>query len=189
MAYPLLPTVVNRKESLANLTPPDKETLMKLMTIRSAIIPLLFTCGLAYANSPVEGFISAHIVSTDEKGAEVTEVATVAEPGEIMEYRLTFVNNGNSAVSGLKVVDPIPENTTFVSDSARTEVSATFEVSIDGGESFESEPVTRIESQADGSQKEVIIPPALYTHIRWAVEDALEGEGGEQNYTYRVVVD
>jgi len=162
---------------------------MKLMTIRSAIIPLLFTCGLAYANSPVEGFISAHIVSTDEKGAEVTEVATVAEPGEIMEYRLTFVNNGNSAVSGLKVVDPIPENTTFVSDSARTEVSATFEVSIDGGESFESEPVTRIESQADGSQKEVIIPPALYTHIRWAVEDALEGEGGEQNYTYRVVVD
>jgi len=122
----------------------------------NAGITLVILAPLAFANSPVEGFISAHIVSTDEKGAEVTEVATVAEPGELMEYRLTFV---------------------------------IFEVSIDGGETFESEPVTRIESQADGSQKEVIIPPALYTHIRWAVEDALEGEGGEQNYAYRVVVD
>lgn len=163
---------------------------MKVLKIRLALVPFLLTfAGLAFANSPVEGFISAYIVSIDDNGAEVSEVATVAEPGEIMEYRLTFVNNGDSSVSGLKVVDPIPENTTFVSDSARTEVTSSFEVSIDGGESFESEPVTRIETQADGSQKEVVIPPAQYTHIRWAVEDALQGEGGEHNYAYRVVVD
>ena len=145
--------------------------------------------GLAFAKAPVEGRIEAYIVSTNDKGAEITEPAIVAEPGELMEYRLTFVNNGESSVSGLKVIDPIPANTTFVSDSARTKVDAQFEVSIDGGHSFELEPVTRIETQADGSQKKVVIPPAQYTHIRWAVEDALEGEGGEQHYAYRVIVD
>lgn len=145
--------------------------------------------GMAFAKAPVEGHIEAYIVSLNDKGVEVVEPAAVAEPGEIMEYRLTFVNNGDSSVSGLKVVDPIPENTTFVSDSARTKVDARFEVSIDGGHSFEQEPVKRIETQLDGTQKEVVIPPAQYTHVRWAVTDALKGEGGEQNYAYRVIVD
>jgi len=70
-----------------------------------------------------------------------------------------------------------------------TDVAATFEVSIDGGHSFEQEPVTRIETQLDGSQKEVVIPSSQYTHIRWAVADALDGKGGEQKYAYRVVID
>ena len=163
---------------------------MQLRKTSTAVLlfALSFT-GIALASNPVVGNLEAFIVSVDDKGQEVAEVATAAEPGEVMEYRITFVNNGDSSVSGLKVVDPIPENTTFISDSARTEVNALFEVSIDGGLYFEQEPVTRIETQADGSQKEVVIPPEEYTHIRWAVEDALRGEGGQQKYAYRVVVD
>ena len=144
---------------------------------------------LALAKASVEGRIEAYLVSTDADGTELVEPAVVAEPGELMEYRLTFVNHGDSAVSGLQVVDPIPENTTFVGGSASADAKARFEVSIDGGRSFESEPVTRVETQPDGSQKQVVVPPAQYTHLRWAVEDALAGEGGEQRYVYRVTVD
>ena len=149
----------------------------------------LALAGTALAAPSVEGRIEAFLVSTDAKGVEIVQPADVAEPGELMEYRLVFVNNGDSAVSGLQVVDPVPDNTTFVGGSASTDADARFEVSIDGGKSFEGEPVTRVETQPDGSQKTVVIPPAQYTHLRWAVEDALEGEGGEHRYTYRVTID
>ena len=145
--------------------------------------------GNVLAEAQVEGRIEAYLVATDPDGAEVVRPAAVAEPGELMEYRLTFVNNGDAAVGGLQIVDPVPENTTFVGGSASTDVSASFEVSIDGGRSFEREPVTRVETQADGSQKEVVVPPSRYTHLRWAVDETLAGDGGEQRYVYRVTVD
>ncbi len=162
--------------------------LKRLLKTTTALVGLAFI-SLAIAKAPVEGHIEAFIVSLDDKGSEVAKPAKSAEPGNLMEYRLTFTNNGDSSVSGLKVVDPIPENTTFVSESARTDVSALFEVSIDGGRSFEQEPVVRIETQADGSQKQVVIPASHYTHIRWAVADELQGKGGKHAYAYRVVVD
>ncbi|ASJ76602.1 DUF11 domain-containing protein [Granulosicoccus antarcticus] len=162
---------------------------MQLRTIRPIIATLVFSfASMALANGLVEGRIEAYLVSTDSQGNEVIQATAAAKPGELMEYRLTFVNSGESAVSGLNVIDPIPANTTFVSDSANSNADSLFEVSIDGGRTFEKEPVMRIETQADGSQKEVVIPPAQYTHVRWAVEESLDAEGGTHEYGYRVVV-
>ena len=157
---------------------------------RVAIAALaLGLAGAAFAASPVQGRIEAYLVATDAEGAERVEPTRTAEPGVLMEYRLTFVNTGDSAVSGLQVVDPIPDNTTFVAGSARADVDARFEVSIDGARSFEREPVTRVETRPDGTQEKVVIPPSQYTHLRWAVEEALPGGGGEHRYAYRVTVD
>ena len=154
----------------------------------AALAALLFA-GAAHADPEVEGRMEAFNVSFDAKGAEIVEPATDTAPGTTMEYRLTFVNSGDESVSGLKVVDPIPENTTFVSDSASTDAKADFEVSIDGGRTFEPTPVTRVETQRDGSQEEVVIPPSQYTHLRWSVEESLDADGGTQQYAYRVLVD
>ena len=102
---------------------------------------------------------------------------------------IVFTNNGDAGVSGIKVVDPIPNNTRFIGDSHSADVEAMFEVSIDGGESFEAEPVKRVETQADGSQKEVIVPPEQYTHVRWVAAEELSSKGGKHSYSYRVSVE
>lgn len=156
----------------------------------SAVLSLVFvlSTALAYAKGPVQGTIQAYVVMQDADGKEIIQETSQAAPGQVMEYRLRFANTGESEVRGLKVVDPIPVQTTFVPESNNTSVSAKFEVSIDGGKTFESIPVTRIEKNADGTQQEIIIPPEQYTHLRWNVEDALNSNGGTQEYAYRVRV-
>lgn len=162
------------------------------MRFKSLVRVLPLACvlctGLAFAKGPVEGTIQAYVVMQDADGKEIVQETTQAVPGQIMEYRLRFANTGESEVKGLKIVDPIPVQTTFVPESNNTKVSASFEVSIDGGKTFESIPVTRIKTNADGSQQEVVIPPEQYTHLRWNSEDVLNSNGGTQEYAYRVRV-
>jgi uncharacterized repeat protein (TIGR01451 family) len=144
--------------------------------------------GIAQADAPaVTGEIEAFLVTQSGDGEKLVE-ATEAAPGEIMEFRIEFTNASEESVSGVQVVDSIPENTRFVGDSHAADVAAVFEVSVDGGESFESEPVIRIETQADGTQTEIVVPPSDYTHLRWIAEEALHADGGTQAFTYRVAV-
>lgn len=153
-----------------------------------AVLAMMVAGGIAWAGNTVEGSIEAFLIKTDLDGKEVLETATQAAPGQIMEYRLTFTNHGETAVRGLKVVDPIPTHTTFIGASNFTDAAAVFEVSIDGGKTFETEPVVRYEKQPDGELKQIIIPPERYTHLRWNVEDVLGASGARQQYSYRVLV-
>ena len=161
---------------------------MKFSPIVAFFTAFLFFAGLAYAKGPVTGEIKVFVVSTDDAGNEVVKEAQETEPGQVMEFRIVFTNNGEENVRGVQVVDPIPQNTLFLADSHQADVPASFEVSIDGGESFELEPVTRIETQDDGSQKEVVIPPSQYTHVRWLAKEELISNGGQHSFAYRVTV-
>lgn len=148
----------------------------------------LAMAGFTYGQGPVSGDIKAFIVTQDKDGTEKIRTAQEAAPGEVMEFQITFTNEGEESVTGIKVVDSIPENTLFISDSQGSDVSANFEVSIDGGQSYESEPVRRVETQADGTQVEVIIPADQYTHVRWVANDALASDGGQHRFSYRVSI-
>lgn len=162
------------------------------MRYRPLLLVLVFMfslAGLALANGPVTGEIQAFIVSVDDDGEEIIKKARETEPGHVMEFRIVFTNNGADDVKGIQVVDPIPQNTRFVPDSHQSDVTAAFEVSIDGGESFELEPVVRIETQPDGSQKEVVVSPEQYTHVRWLAAEELASNGGQHQFVYRVTVD
>ena len=162
---------------------------MRAFSLTFVLAFVLGIAGIAYAKGPVTGEIQAYIVTKDSDGSELVLPAEETVPGQVMEFRIVFTNNGDSNVSGIKVVDPIPNNTRFIGDSHSADVQALFEVSIDGGESFEPEPVKRLETQADGSQKEVIIPPEQYTHVRWVAAEELASEGGKHSYSYRVSVE
>jgi len=153
-----------------------------------AFVFVLLLAGISYAAAPVTGEIQAFLVTVDKNGKEKITKTSQVQPGQVMEFELVFTNNGETNVSGVQVVDPIPENTLFIGESHNSDVTANFEVSIDGGQSFESEPVIRIETQLDGSQKEVVIPPEQYTHVRWLAQDALPSKGGKHRFTYRVSV-
>ena len=137
---------------------------------------------------PVTGRIDAYLVTRADDGSERLRAAEVAEPGETMEFRIEFTNAGEEPASGITVVNPVPANTRFLPDTDGADVAARFEVSVDGGESFEPEPVTRIETQPDGSQAEVVIPPEQYTHVRWVPAEPLGAGGGAQRFHYRVAV-
>lgn len=162
---------------------------MRVSSLSIVLVLFLGLAGFAFAKGPVTGEIQAYIVTKDSDGQEKVLPAVETVPGQVMEFRIVFTNNGDSAVSGVKVVDPIPENTRFIGNSHAADVDALFEVSIDGGESFESEPVIRLETQADGTQKEVVIPPEQYTHVRWVASEALTSKGGKHSYRYRVSVE
>ncbi len=162
---------------------------MRVTSLTFVLALVLGIAGFAYAKGPVTGEIQAFIVTKDSDGLEKVLPAVETVPGQVMEFRIVFTNNGDSGVRGIKVVDPIPQNTRFIGDSHSADVPALFEVSIDGGESFEAEPVVRVETQSDGTQKEVVVPPEQYTHVRWVASEELASEGGKHSYSYRVSVE
>lgn len=147
----------------------------------------MFFAAASFASSSVTGNVEAFLI-TDQGSAKALDDAATAEPGDVIEYRLVFTNAGEEDVFGLNVVNPIPKHTAFVSQSENTRIPASFKVSIDGGETFESTPVKRIETQSDGTQKEVVVPPSQYTHVQWKADQPLTSEGGQHVYSYRVVI-
>ncbi len=147
----------------------------------------LFGLSASYAQAPVQGTMEAFVVELKDN-KEQLKAAESVEPNEVVEYRLTYTNSGGSNISGLTVVGPVPEGTSYLSDSASADVSATLLVSIDGGETFESEPVKREVVKSNGELVERVVPPEEYTHLQWKAKDAIEGEGGKQFYSYRVRV-
>ena len=109
-------------------------------------------------------------IGNDATGTPVLEmvIRKLEEPLEVGE---------NTAIAVLDVITPL--------GVVLTEGLA---VSIDGGASFEGVPVVRYETQADGTEKKVIIQPEQYTHVRWVADEELQSKGGMHRYSYRVSV-
>ena len=106
--------------------------------------------------------------------------------GEMLDWRIASVNEGNASAQSYRVVGQIPKGTEFVTGSASGEGSPLLEYSIDGGGTFASQP-TVPETQADGSVKQVPAPVSMYTQVRfhWAAELAVNATVGA-NYRVRV---
>jgi len=150
----------------------------------------LVTCTIlfpahAYCQDSIEGSMTAYRVTFDEKGVALFEKTDNIAPGDMIEYRILYENKGGNAFKNLKVDGPIPPYTHYVGNSDSSNVQYTLLVSIDHGNTWEPEPVKRIEQTSDSIQKEVIIPPKKYTHIRWLSEKPL-ASGETQEFVYRV---
>ncbi len=141
--------------------------------------------------SKQEPMLSSHmkasVITIDEKGKESMRMVKKAAPGQTIQYDLTYANNSDKSFNGLVVTGPIPAHTHYLANTASTHVSSMRTVSIDGGKTFEKEPVKRQQKMEDGTVKTVIIPASKYTHIRWQANDALISKG-QQQYSYRVKV-
>ncbi|OED42493.1 hypothetical protein AB833_07225 [Chromatiales bacterium (ex Bugula neritina AB1)] len=147
----------------------------------------MFVLGASHADAPVQGKLEAFVVEfKDDKESLVA--ATDVEPNEVLEYRLTYVNKGESSISGMTVVGPVPEGTSYLGNSATADTAASLMVSIDGGRTFELEPVKRNIVKNNGEMIEQIVPPEEYTHLQWTAEDSIKASGGKQFYSYRVRV-
>ncbi len=152
----------------------------------SALLMVAAVVPAAWSAETVRSQMNAYLV-TQNNGKESLKPATTAEPGDTLEYQLAYTNTSAQAVSALNVVVPVPANTQYLDKTAATRVPSRFEVSLDGGKFWESEPVKRLRKDKDGSMVEMIVPPSEYTHLRWQVERPLGG-GEVQQFSYRIQV-
>ncbi|MEZ5449429.1 MAG: hypothetical protein R3E89_10745 [Thiolinea sp.] len=132
--------------------------------------------------------MAAYVVTLDQEGNELLQAATEVEPGQVVEYELTYQNTGDTALKDLVITGPVPSATGYLANSNLAQTAAQFLVSIDGGSKFESEPVKRIVTDASGRKIEKIIPPSEYTHVRWIMQQPLAA-GETQKFAYRSVVE
>ena len=148
---------------------------------------LLLSLSLSgWADGPLSSQMETFLV-TKKNGKEVVVATQQASPGDVVEYRLTYSNESDQPLSGLVITGPVPANTEYLKESAAADVKAEFTVSIDGGETYQSEPVKRTQTDSKGQSKEIIVPAGEYTQLRWVPEKGLQ-PGKVQTYRYRVKV-
>ena len=164
--------------------------LSKLSTLALTVGLVLGSLAVAKAKTdaaPLESTMEAFVVSTDKEGKEVATPAKEVAPGQTVEYRLIYKNVSKKALKDIAVTGPIPSTTDYLANTANTKAETSFQVSIDGGKTFESEPVKRTVLDEKGKKVEKVIPPSEYTHVRWTMKKALEA-GEAQTFAYRSLV-
>ena len=134
------------------------------------------------AARPVVKVMLAGAVERDDAKVPV-EQASLVKSGEVMNWTITSVNEGNAPANEYKAVGKVPAGTQFVAGSANAE-GAAVTYSIDNGKTFSATP-TVDERQADGSIKKVPAPVSMYQQIRYAWSTPLN-QGEKVNATYKV---
>ena len=169
-------------------------TIKKYASTLPAIVLCLFILGSAAAfaqkkfmilrtgRPAVKVMLSGMVERNDAKVP--VEKAELVKSGEILDWTITSVNEGNAPANEYKAVGKIPAGTQFVAGSATADGSAAVTFSIDNGKSFSSLP-TVDERQADGSVKKVPAPVSMYNQVRYAWSTPLT-ERGQVNATYKV---
>lgn len=156
--------------------------------IFASVISLFLLVAHAAQEPPVKSTMEAFLVQVDKKGNETLTPATTAEPGEVIEWQITFTNLTAETQNNLVVTGPVPQATHYVAGSANSEVKAALLVSINNGRKYAAEPMMRTVQNADGSTSTEVVPAEEYTHVRWRSSEPLAGHGS-QTFTYRVSVE
>lgn len=123
-----------------------------------------------------------------ERGDEAVPLDRVesVQPGEVLRWNLTSVNEGTGAAREYKAVGDIPQGTTFIAGSAAAERGSNVTYSIDGGKTFSTQPIIE-ERQADGTTRQKPAPVSMYTQVRYEWKDEL-ASGGRLGASYKVRV-
>lgn len=134
-------------------------------TLACALVAVAsFAPVLAHADGDVHVTLQAARV-TMTNSREVLVSAAQAKPGEILEYRAVYTNDGKRDVRQLMATLPIPVGVEYL---PRTAAPAVVLASLDG-KSYAAVPLTRKERTADGRDVIRAIPASEYRFLRWAV--------------------
>ena len=118
--------------------------------------------------------VERKILQKDSQGKEkvtwekLPENNAVVQPGDVLRYQITGLNQGNAPAKNLTVTQPVPIGTVYLLESVTLpEVKgAKVTYSIDGGKTFTTQPLVTV-TLFDGQEKNQPAPAELYTHIRW----------------------
>jgi len=153
-----------------------------------ALVVMVFgSLAAAAGQGPLTGSVEALRVVSQDNGRDVFLPADEARPQDILEYRVTYANNGETTLRNVTVVDPVPVGTEYIGRSATRPNDGTVEFSIDGGKSYHTWPIRTKKTNAAGEEVEVEATPDMVTHIRWVIASDFEPET-EITFSYRTIV-
>ena len=114
------------------------------------------------------------------------EKAGAVRPGEVLDWTITSLNEGDGAAREYRTVGQIPRGTSLVAGSVTAEYDAAVTYSIDNGKTFSAQPTVE-ERQADGTVRQGAAPVSMYTQVRyeWA-EPLAAGQKLAASYKVRV---
>jgi uncharacterized repeat protein (TIGR01451 family) len=160
---------------------------MRRAVILLAVLADLFVTGAAVGAGPLTGSIEVwKVIPAGDAGEESFVSAEKAAPQDVIEYRLTYANKGESALRSISIVDPVPQGTHYVIRTATQPGGAVAAVSVDEGKTFHSWPV-RVRKVVDGNEVWVDATPDMVTHSRWTINNELK-PAERITLAYRAVV-
>lgn len=136
--------------------------------------------------------VGFQVVEVAADGSEALVERAEVRPGEVIQYNMVHENVGETDVSGLVVVGPVPTGTSFVEQGASSSVSAIFEVQAEmdpeaPGLEWSTLPAVRLVKAEDGTLQEEPLPTTAIEAVRWRIADEL-AEGAVAQNSYRVMV-
>jgi len=142
---------------------------------------------LAKSGPAVSSKMVAFVVTRDDEGAEKFRPAQRVNPGAVIEYRISHRNRSGDGLKGLVVQGPIPRGTAYISQTARTDAKARFEVLI-AGEQWQGLPAYKTVTMDDGAKKRIRATAADYRAIRWRLQKVIaDGQATHNAYRVRVL--
>lgn len=156
-------------------------------SLSSTLVLLLLIPGMAMAsgNSLVGSIEAFRVVQT--AGGEEFMPADKASPNDVIEYRLTYRNDGQEPVRNIFITDPIPAGTEYIDASASPPANGHVQFSIDRGKTFHEWPIIIERVAPDGRKTRIEATPDQVTHIRWVVTDTFK-PSGEVTVSYRTTI-
>jgi uncharacterized repeat protein (TIGR01451 family) len=107
-------------------------------------------------------------------------------PNDVLRYTIKYENKGKAEAKNAKIVDAIPPNTAYLSDSAQGE-NTSIMFSIDG-KNFQTPTLLKYRTQqSNGSEIEHVATPDMYSHIQWIVTKPIPS-GGSGSVSFSVLV-
>lgn len=145
--------------------------------VAGALFFVAGSCAVEVARA--EGDVNKPIVVPSLQAFKVTRKddketfvpAPNARPGDLIEYRAAYENQGRTRVSNLLATLPIPQGTVFQNSSAIPETAL---ASLDG-RAFSSMPLKRTVKTPQG-EKQVLVPLSEYRALRWRLESLAPGQ-------------
>jgi len=135
----------------------------------------------APAKDPVEARLEVRKIVRAPDGRESSSAAAVVKPGDVLEYVVTYRNNGAKPVRDFAATLPIPPATELV---AGTERPAGAAASVDARE-FKPVPLKR-KVMRNGREMEEAVPFRDYRALRWTTPELKAGQS--LTYSARVKV-
>jgi uncharacterized repeat protein (TIGR01451 family) len=160
------------------------------LLMRTLMILLFWTTVLAGTKvfaadaQAVDVRLQAFQVVTQDKGGEKLVPATEANPGDTIEYQVTYQNNGKSAAKAVAATLPVPEGAMVYLDGSAAPKAV--QASLDGKQ-FSPLPLTR-EVMRNGRRTVEPVPPEQYRFLRWDLGDLAPGKAATVTSRMRVAV-
>ena len=165
-------------------------TIVTALLLTAAVTLSFGTTAWAAAQKPkLKLSISmAKEVRSQKDGKEVIEAVPTekAGSGDTIIYTITYTNEGKSAAKDANIVDPVPQHTVYVLESAQgadTDIS----LSVDGGKSYHPYPVMVTAKDKSRKTAQAPAPAEAYTHVRWVVKKEIQ-PGGSGQASFKVKV-